>query len=98
MPIATKKEEEQSDQVDCPILKEWMKMDSLVERAGRGKIAEIVKLPLTRETVADNADILAPVIAEYGILASNSDLLSSMILTLIILILTQTWQFMILGI
>lgn len=75
MPGATKKEEERSDQVDCPILKEWMKMDHLVERAGRGKIAEISKLPLTRETVADNADVLAPVIAEYGISASNSNLL-----------------------
>lgn len=70
MPGATKKEEEeQSDQVDCPIIKQWMKMDGSVERAGKGKIAEISKLPLTRETVADNAELLAPVIAEYGILA-----------------------------
>ena len=52
--------------VDCPVLLSWLKLDGLVARAATGKIADVSVLPLTRETVADNAEVLEPVLREFG--------------------------------
>lgn len=57
--------------VDCPVIAAWMKLDGLASRAAGGKIADISSLPLTRESVADNAEILEPLVREFGFLAST---------------------------
>lgn len=51
----------------CPIVRQWMEMPVVVSRAVLGKIAELGTEGVTRETVAANADVLAPLIREYGI-------------------------------
>ena len=53
----------------CPIIRVWMDMPVLMGRAATGKIAEVGKDGIGREAVSANADILEPVILEFGNLA-----------------------------
>lgn len=53
----------------CPIIRAWMDMPVLMGRAAGGKIAEMGKEGIGREAVSANADILEPVILEFGTLA-----------------------------
>lgn len=55
--------------IDCPVIKEWMGLEALVERAAKGQIAIAQGKKLTRDTVADNHEVLGPLISHYGILA-----------------------------
>lgn len=58
-------------EADCPIIAQWMTLDALVSRAARGKIAEVHQPGLTRETVADNAELLEPILEHMGRLAQK---------------------------
>lgn len=53
----------------CPIIKEWMNIPVLVARAAGGKMADLGKEGINRESLSTNADILDPIIREYGTLA-----------------------------
>ena len=55
---------------DCPVVRCWKGMDWLVKRAAEGKICTIISsVGITRQAVADNSEILLPVLLEYGYLA-----------------------------
>ena len=54
--------------LDCPVIKEWMGLEALVERATKGQIAVVNGKQLSRDTVADNYELLGPLISHYGIL------------------------------
>ena len=53
----------------CPIIKEWMSMPVLVSRAASGTMAVVGKQGIGREALSENADILDPIIREFGTLA-----------------------------
>ena len=52
---------------ECPVLKAWQDVEVLVERAARCKLA-LVSGKLGRQHCVDNADLLIPLINEYGTL------------------------------
>eukprot|EP00435_Cladocopium_sp_Y103_P060660 s449_g22.t1 len=54
------------DKVSCPVLKAWLGLPFLCSRAADGKLAHVLKDTIDRQTVADNAEMLEPVIAEFG--------------------------------
>lgn len=56
------------DEKQCPVVNAWMKLDLVVSRAAGGKIAEVGK-KMDRQSVADNADVLEPLIQHFGTLA-----------------------------
>ena len=49
-----------SEGSQCPVIKAWLEMPCLVERAGGGRMAHVHKDELDRQTVIDNAEILDP--------------------------------------
>ena len=51
---------------ECPVMKEWVKLEALVSRAAGGKIALMHSKAVDRTTVADNYELLLPVVANYG--------------------------------
>ena len=53
----------------CPIIRSWMDMSDVFARAALGKLADVGPDGMSRECVAANADILAPLIEEFGTLA-----------------------------
>lgn len=53
----------------CPVIKAWSELPVVVSRAAEGKLAEVGKDGITRETVSHNADVLEPIIKEYGSLS-----------------------------
>ena len=53
---------------NCPIIQEWLKLDAVVERAAKGQIV-LATSKLSRDTVADNYELLGPLVSELGILA-----------------------------
>ena len=59
----------EAETTKCPVIRAWMDMPTVSTRAAGGKIAEVGKDGLTRESVAANADILEPLIKELGSLA-----------------------------
>ena len=40
--------------VECPVLKEWLKLEHVVARAAKGNISLVRSDSITRDTVADN--------------------------------------------
>ena len=54
--------------IDCPVMQQWVKLEALVARAGQGKIALMNKTALDRESVADNHELLIPLVSEFGTL------------------------------
>lgn len=56
------------DQVKCPVIKAWLNLPFLCSRAADGRLAHVLKDTIDRQTVADNAEMLEPLIAEFGIL------------------------------
>lgn len=54
----------------CPIIAAWCKLDGLVARAVNGRIADVGKA-LDRQAVSDNAEVLAPLLQEYGTLTQS---------------------------
>lgn len=51
----------------CPVLGAWMKIEALVSRAAtHGKLAMCNTAQLDRTTVADNHELLIPILATYG--------------------------------
>ena len=59
-----------SEDVGCPIIKGWNALPFVVSRASGGKLATVGK-KLTRQCVADNVELLEPVIATLGILSES---------------------------
>lgn len=55
----------------CPVMAEWVKMEELVKRATSGRIALCKKEAIDRSTVADNYELLTPLVTHYGILLCN---------------------------
>lgn len=53
---------------ECPIIRAWMSMPAVVSRAGATFQITVLekKKEMDRSTVANNADILEPVIETYG--------------------------------
>ena len=61
--------------VKCPVIQEWLKLDAVVDRAAKGHLALAKSKTLTRDTVADNYEILGPLVAEYGTPVAITDIL-----------------------
>lgn len=61
--------------VKCPVIQEWLKLDAVVDRAAKGHLALAKSKTLTRDTVADNYEILGPLVAEYGAPVAIPDIL-----------------------
>ena len=53
----------------CPVLSAWAALPYLMKRASEGKISTVGEQGITRATVADNAEILKPIILHFGALA-----------------------------
>ena len=56
------------DQITCPVMLEWLKLDAVVSRAAHGKIALCNSKTMDRSTVTDNYELIAPLVTHYGIL------------------------------
>ena len=56
----------------CPIIQVWLELPHVVARAANGRIADLGQGGLTRESVGANADLLEPVIKEFGNLAEDN--------------------------
>ena len=50
----------------CPVLTAWIKLDAVVQRVASKEVMLDASGKLTRQSVADNADILKPVIETLG--------------------------------
>ena len=59
----------EAETAKCPVIRAWMDIPMVPTRAAGGKIAEVGKEGLTRDSVATNADLLEPLIKELGSLA-----------------------------
>jgi len=59
------------DKVNCPVVKAWLSLPFLCSRAADGRLAHVMKDTIDRQTVADNAEMLEPLISEFGILVKN---------------------------
>ena len=57
--------------VDCPVLRAWLKLPHLCARGALGKVAQVSQDELDRQTVADNSEMLEPLIVNFGNLISN---------------------------
>ena len=57
-----------SEDEGCPIIKGWNALPFLVSRASGGKLATVGK-EMNRQSVAENAELLEPVIATLGTLS-----------------------------
>ena len=53
---------------ECPVMKEWIKLEAVVSRATEGKIALMHGKNIDRTTVANNYELLLPLVANYGTL------------------------------
>lgn len=51
----------------CPVLREWVAKEEILRSATKGKLT-VSKGKLSRQTCVDNADLLIPLINEYGTL------------------------------
>lgn len=52
--------------LECPILREWVKLDAVVQRATKGTVALLTSKDLSRDTVADNHEIIGPLVTHLG--------------------------------
>ena len=50
-------------------MKAWLDLPAVVDRATKGKICLVREAEITRTTVADNYELLMPLISEFGLLA-----------------------------
>ena len=50
----------------CPIIQAWLDLPEVAARAAHGRIADLGTDGLTRESVGANADVLEPLIKEFG--------------------------------
>lgn len=50
----------------CPVISEWLKIETLVARASKGNIALVRGNSIDRSTVADNYELLSPLVQTYG--------------------------------
>lgn len=55
----------------CPIIKAWSDLPYLVTRATQAKLADLGHEGITRESVSANAELLEPIIKEFGNPAGN---------------------------
>lgn len=55
--------------MECPVMKAWLDLPAVVDRATKGKICLVREAEITRTTVADNYELLMPLISEFGLLA-----------------------------
>ena len=51
------------DKVNCPVVKAWLSLPFLCSRAADGRLAHVMKDTIDRQTVADNAEMLEPLIS-----------------------------------
>lgn len=56
----------EAERSKCPIIRSWLDIPDVAARAALGKLADVGKDGLTRECVSANADILEPLIQEFG--------------------------------
>lgn len=56
----------------CPIIQAWLELPEVAARAAHGRIADLGRDGLTRESVGANADVLEPLIKEFGNLAEDN--------------------------
>lgn len=55
-------------QVECPVLLEWLKLESVASRAAsKGVISLLRGNSIDRTTVCDNYELLKPLVANLGI-------------------------------
>ena len=62
---AGRSSEPASSGAEDPVVKAWMSMDGLMQRAATGRILE-VDAHLSRQSVVDNADVLEPLLQHHG--------------------------------
>lgn len=55
----------------CPVMTEWLNMEEVVKRGTKGHIALCTTESLTRSTVADNHELLIPLIKHFGTLSAK---------------------------
>ena len=60
--------------VERPVLKEWLKLERVVARAAKGNISLVRSDSITRDTVADNHELLGTLVSHYGILSANYEI------------------------
>ena len=53
-------------QVDCPVVKEWLKLEAVVARGAKGRVGLCQTEGCDRDTVADNYELLLPILENYG--------------------------------
>ena len=53
---------------ECPVMNEWLKLEAVVSRGSKGKIAHCKSETIDRDTVADNYELLTPLVTHYGTL------------------------------
>lgn len=56
---------------DCPVICEWLKLEAVATRAASGTIALVRENNITRTTVADNYELLIPLVTTYGIFPAD---------------------------
>ena len=56
---------------ECPVMKEWLKIEALVSRGSSGKVALCKSETIDRDTVSDNYELLTPLVTHYGNLKAS---------------------------
>ena len=59
---------------ECPIITEWLKLEDVVSRATKGKLALCRTDSINRSTVADNHELLIPLLKNLGTLVQTKTL------------------------
>lgn len=55
------------DSIDCPVMQEWLKLEAVVSRACTcGQVTSVKGNAIDRTTVADNHELLAPLVTHFG--------------------------------
>ena len=62
---------------ECPIISEWSKLEAVVQRATKGQLCLCTAKKITRESVAENHEIVAPVVKHLGALPQSAVLFRS---------------------
>lgn len=57
---------------DCPVIQAWLQLEGVVERASKGHIALCRTDGINRQTVADNHELLKPLLQHFGTYAAHN--------------------------
>ena len=58
--------DEEQGPVDCPVVKEWLQLEAVVARGAKGKVSICQTDHCDRNTVADNYELLLPILTNFG--------------------------------